>query len=74
MVTITETRDDQTNNLVIVSTTEDAETFLDGLAGRYWGIPGFKAKRDGDKLIVSANVVGEGWRVSSIYTAVPDAA
>lgn len=74
MVTITETRDNQTSNLVIVGTTEDAETFLDGLAGRYWGVPGFKAKRDGNELVISANVIGEGWRISSTYRAVPDAA
>lgn len=74
MVTITETRDNQTNNLVIVNTVEDAETFLDGLAGRYWGVPGMLASRDGDTLVISAKVVGGEWRTSSIYTAVPDAA
>jgi hypothetical protein len=74
MVTITQTRDDQTTNLVIVDTAEDAEAFLDKLAGRFWGVPGMLASRDGDTLVISAKVVGGEWRTSSIYTAVPDAA
>lgn len=74
MVTITATRDNQTTDLVIVNTTEDAETFLDQLAGSYWGIPGFTAKRDGDTLTIVCNTIGEGERVASIYRATPDAA
>jgi hypothetical protein len=67
MVTITQTRDDQTTNLVIVNTTEDAEEFLDRLAGRYWGMPGFKATRIGTTLEIAAKVVGGQWRTSSLY-------
>jgi hypothetical protein len=74
MVTITQTRDNQTDNLVIVNTVEDAETFLDGLAGKYWGLPGFKAKREGNTLTITACVIGGAWEVASVYTAVPDAA
>lgn len=78
MVTITRTNtDNTTDNIVILDTTEDAETFLSGLAGRYWGIPGFKAKLSptGDHLTVSAAVVGGGWRTLSTYTTkdLPDA-
>jgi hypothetical protein len=74
MVTITATRDDNTENLVIVNTVEDAEAFLDRLAGSYWGIPGFTAKRDNDTLTIVCNTIGEGERVASIYRATPDAA
>lgn len=74
MVTITATRDNQTTDLVIVNTTEDAETFLDQLAGSYWGTPGFTAKRQDNELVISTHIIGEGWKQTSVYRATPDAA
>lgn len=75
MVTITANRTDRpVENIVIVNTIEDAEAFLDRLAGSYWGIPGFEAKREDNTLVIRTNVIGEGWKQTSIYTATPDAA
>lgn len=76
MVTITKhTGTETTDNLVIVETTEDAEAFLDGLAGSYWGLPGMNARREPGRLIVESRVVGSSeWAVLSTYDIQPDAA
>lgn len=71
MVTITKhTGTETTDNLVIVETTEDAEAFLDGLAGSYWGLPGMKARREPGRLVVESRVVGSSeWATLSTYVA-----
>lgn len=76
MVTITKHTDtDTTDNLVIVETTEDAEAFLDSLAGSYWGLPGMKARREPGRLVVESRVVGSSeWAILSTYDITIDAA
>jgi len=76
MVTITKYTDTDTpDNLVIVETTEDAEAFLDSLAGSYWGLPGMKARREPGQLVVEGRVIGSSeWSKISTYKIQPDAA
>lgn len=61
MVTITSTRPGENTETLIdnIATTEDAETILDRMSGDYWGLPGFTAKRETGKLIISAKPIGE---------------
>jgi hypothetical protein len=76
MVTITKSTGNTgtPESIVILDTTEDAETFLDKLSGNYWGIPGFLATRTPGRLEIKAQAYGEGWRILSTYTAKADAA
>lgn len=76
MVTITKYTETNTpDNLVIVETTEDAEAFLDGLAGSYWGLPGMKARREPGQLVVEARIVGSSeWSKISTYKIETEAA
>jgi len=72
MATIVHTRDTGTENLIVLSTTEAAEEFLDGLADRYEGLPGVQAERTTPTtLTITGNIIGEGTRVVSTYTINP---
>lgn len=68
MVTITQYADGKATPIIDRDTVEDAETFLDGLSGKYWGLPGFLAKREPGQLIIKTRVIGAaGWTITSMY-------
>lgn len=68
MVTITRTSETTPRDLVIVETLQDAEDFLDRVAGGHWGTPGVTAKREPRSLTVIGTPVGEPPHVVSTYT------